>query len=239
MASPSLEVMDMSRMGSLVMPAPRAHRPATASLLKPIEMAAKSIHFHSGTANAAASGIAPPASVTLSILASPAEQPPPAPPLVLQGWAVPVGYAVCGLGMGLCNLIAPAHIRDCANLLSPVWTLALGMHAATQAGSDGAWLWWGVLTIVLLPFVILVRDPLFVSFYLVNFAGFALGRFWVHTQGAQFLLACACCVGVVAGCSAGLMVDQPQAQLSVAAFFAISAGVIGSVRPGKSVIRVG
>ena len=232
----------MSRMGSLVMPAQRAHRPmmATASLLRPIEMAAKSIHFQSSCGSSSAA-------LALSIQQAslpPAPVEPPtttssSAPLVLQGWAVPVGYAVCGLGMGLCNLIAPAHVRDCAHLLTPVWTLALGMHAATQAGSDGAWLWWGVLTMILLPFVILVRDPLFVAFYLVDFTGFALGRFWAHTQGAQFLLACACCVGVVAGCGAGLAVDQPQAQLSVAAFFAISAGVIGSARPGKAVIRVG
>ena len=222
-ANPPLEVFDMSRMQSLVMPAPRPpHRPI--ANLKPIEMTAKSIHFQ-------------PLSVSLSVLPPPPEPPQPAPPLVLQGWAVPVGYAVCGLGMGLCNLISPGHVRDCAHLLCPTWTLALGMHAATQP--DGAWGWWGVLTLLLLPFVILVRDPLFVAFYLVDFTGFALARFWVHTQGTQFLLACVCCAGVVAGCAAGLMVDQPQAQLSVAAFFAISAGVISSARFGKSVVRVG
>jgi len=222
-ASTPLEVLDMSRMQSLVMPrAP--HRPVAS--LKPIEMATKSIHFQGPRQE----------SVVLSIL-------PACPPvlepvsLVLQGWVTPVGYAVCGLGMGLCNLISPAHIRDCAHVLTPVWTLALGLHALTQGGDVCAW--WGAMTVLLLPFVILVRDPLFVAFYLAAFTGFALARFWVNMQGAQFLLACACCVGVVGGCSWSLAVDQPQAQLSVAAFFSISAGVVGSVRAGKTVLRVG
>lgn len=210
----------MSRMHSLVMPAHLSPHVAPqtkpAQYRAPIEMAKPAVVLH----------VAEPAPVE------------PHPSLFfVQGWMIPAGYTVCGLSMALCNLISPGHIRDCAHLLCPLWTLSLGMHTATQW--DSGWGWLGALTIFFLPFVILVRDSLFVAFYLLVFASFSLSKFWLYTQGVQFILACVCSFGVVAGCALSLVAGhQPQAQLSVAAFFAISGGVIGGSRLGKMILRI-
>jgi hypothetical protein len=155
----------------------------------------------------------------------------------IQGWLIPVGYMICGLGMGLCNLIAPVHIPACAHLLCPLWTLSLGLHAATE--TDPMWSWTAFMCIFLLPFVILVRDFLFVAFYLLVFTAFTSGRFWQTFQGPMFILLCLCCGGLVVCCILSLTSDHPAYQISVAGFFSLTASIISSSRLGKIAFRIG
>ena len=156
----------------------------------------------------------------------------------IQGWLIPVGYMTCGLGMGLCNLITPGNIPACANLLCPIWTLSLALHAATE--TDPLWIWSALLSILLLPFVILVRDFLFVAFYLLVFTGFTSGRFWQTFQGPMFILLCICCGGLVVCCILSLTSDHPAYQITVAGFFSITASIItSSSKLGKLSFRIG
>ena len=161
--------------------------------------------------------------------------------VMVPGWATPGGYAICGLGLGLCNLLAPGYIQTCAHLLCPVWTLSLALHIVGNPAHshDSAWVWSGVLTLLLLPFVILVGSPLFVGFYLLVFAAFSSGLFWRRLHGAAFILAWVCWGGLLLSCGLSVGVGLPPAMhLCIAAFFSISLGVIGS-GGGKFVMRAG
>ena len=153
--------------------------------------------------------------------------------LTVPCWATPVGYALCGLGMGLCNLLCPGYIQACAHILCPVWSLSLGLHIASGAqqlqkrAHDSCWVWTGVLTLMLLPFVIVIGSSLFVFFYLLVFAAFSSGTFWKRLQGVPFILSWFCWGGFLFVCALGLGVAlPPQMHLCVAAFFSISLGVL-------------
>lgn len=236
----ALEVKDMSRMLKLVMPSPRTQppRPIAPHHLAPIEMMARSIQFQPGTllnlqlgGNKPALAVPPSASVAVSI----APHRDPDPPLVLSflipAWAVPGGYTLCGLGLGLCNLIAPGYMQSCAHLLCPLWSLSIGLHilcVSQQPVSGEVWGWAGVLTLLLLPFVIMIAAPIFVGFYLLVFAAFASGMFWKHLHGAHFILLWFCWAGLVVACALSVGVQQPYMHLSVASFFSISIGVLNS-----------
>lgn len=254
MAAP-IELQDVTRvLSQLVMPSPRRHPQGGSAAMKnlaPIEMAAHSIHLHQPyhgnlvlhSAPSSSSVSLPKsqgAAIAIPIAPEPALPQSSAsakcPPLMLQGWLIPVGYAGCGLCMGLCNLIMPASIGACAHLLCPVWTLTLGMHAATEP--DPAWAWCGVMCILLLPWVILVRELLFVGFYLLVFTTFSVGRFWQTFQGPLFILLAMCWAGLFVCCGLSLASDRPYNQISVAGFFSLSASVISSSRLNKLVLRV-
>jgi hypothetical protein len=163
--------------------------------------------------------------------------------VTVPGWATPGGYALCGLALCLCNLLTPGYIKECAHMMCPLWTLSLAMHIAwgsqQQQNYGACWVWSGVLTLLLLPFVIMVGSPLFVGFFLLVFALFSSFMFWRRLQGATFILAWLCWAGLVvtSGLSVGVIVP-PQMHLCVASFFSISLGVINS-GGGKYIIRLG
>jgi hypothetical protein len=252
-ALPALEVQDVLKVQALFVvpssgsssraPAPSHAKPAAASSglqrLAPIEMAAQSIHLA-------------PASQTPSsfVLGGKKEQAlPPAPhqgrvlkdpeaglgyPLHAKPWVVgtgvvvPLAYTCCGLTLCLCHLLAPGYMHACALLLSPVWTLTLALHAAGMMG-DFVWFWLGVLTILLLPFVILNSHLLFVAFYLAVFAAFGSGRFWMNLKGLPFLAVGLCWFGLASSLVLSVVLqDQPAVQLGVACFFALAAASISS-----------
>ena len=257
-AAPPAAFHPPSRAG--MMPAlspPPIFTPQQASLA-PIEMAARSIQFPSLGQKAAAGGV--------SSLAPPAQphalQPSGLLPsssglpggrggkkdFVAPGWSIQAAYALCGLSLGLCNLVAPAYLQGCAHLLCPVWTLAVALHVTavvTDAGREedcggGAECWscFGGLTLCLLPFVILVGSPLFVVFYLFVFAAFASGAFWRRLQGAHFILVWLCWGGLLLACGLGVGIVPVQMHLSVAAFFAIALGILNAGGQDRFVLRV-
>jgi hypothetical protein len=268
MAALPIEIQDVSRvLSQLVMPSPRRptigcpasthqQHPSTLKHLAPIEMATQSIHLHqpyhqlqvlgpqSGATNGYSKGQHH-GSVSIAV-AGPGTVPdsgaslvvPGKPPSLANvgGWLIPCGYTVCGLGMGLCNLIAPSHTPECAQILGPIWTLSLGLHVASEL--DPVWFWWGILCILLLPFVILVRDFLFAAFYLLAFAGFSSGRFWQFFQGPSFILLCICWAGLLASLGLSLASDHPSAQISAAGFFSLTAGIISSTRISRLFGRI-
>ena len=259
MGEPLIEVKDPSRLRCLVMPSPRAPPPflapaAASASLAPIEMAARSIQFPS-------KGVAHPPSVFPLVPPAASKALPPSPldlktgggravkeDLTAPGWCVQAGYAVCGLSLGLCNLVAPAYLQGCAHLLCPVWTLAVALHVAAvlaEAGRDedcgggaACWACFGGLTLCLLPFVILVGSPLFVAFYLFVFAGFASGAFWRRLQGAHFILVWLCWGGLVLACGLGVGIVPIQMHLGVAAFFAIALGILNAGGQRHFALRV-
>jgi chemotaxis protein methyltransferase CheR len=135
------------------------------------------------------------------------------------------------------NLAVDTNFGEMNLILCPIWTLTLAAHAL--ATSDPAWLWLGALTGLLLPFVLLLRDVLFVCFYLLVFAAFATGRFWQTLQGPPLVLACVSWAGLLSGCTLAVLAEHPRAQVSVATFFGLSAAMVSSAaRFGKVVLRV-
>jgi len=101
-------------------------------------------------------------------------------------------------------------------------------------------MWGGVLTVLLLPFVVLTASPLFVAFYLIVFAVFSSGGlFWRRLHGAPFILTWLCWGGLVLSGVFSVGVGlPPQMHLCVAAFFSISLGVLNS-GGAKFAMRVG
>lgn len=216
----------------LVMPSQHRRPPtpkefaAFASRLAPIEMNTPSISSSSGKNGA--------------VVSATKDEPRPAPPkpLSLPGFAIPGGYAACGVLLCLCDILVPHALVACGHVLCPVWTLTLAAHAV--AHGEPAWLWFGALTALLLPFVVLLRDALFVGFYLVVVSAFGSGRFWLALQGPPFFVVCACWFGLGAACVLAALSDHPRAQLGVGAFFSLACAVVSSAcRFGGLVLRVG
>lgn len=165
----------------------------------------------------------------------PGHAPPGKPCVIPVSLVVPLGYACCGLGLCLCHLMGPGYMHPCALLLSPFWTLALAVHAVGM--HDAVWLWLGLLTIFLLPFTILVGDMLFVAFYLGVFAVFASGRFWQSLKGVPFLMVSLSWFGLASSLVlSAVLQDQPVAQLAIAAFFALAAGIVSASQLQKITI---
>ena len=235
MATLAIEVHDMARLRPLLVVPSASRRPITAAelavfnaRLAPIEMAAPSLHLM----QASTSECKPPLQARAESVVPPPRE------LQLPLHALPALYAGCGLALCLCNLLVPDGVATCVQLLCPVWTVALALHAL--ADPDPAWRCLGGLAALLLPFVLLVRDPLFVCFYLVVFAAFASGRIWVALHGPAFVLGCACWFGLVSACILSVLANHPRAQLSVAAFFALAAAILSSwARFGKLRLTVG
>lgn len=157
-------------------------------------------------------------------------------PWVLSvGLIVPLGYTCCGLALCLCHLMTPGYLHPCTLLISPLWTLALALHAVGM--HDLVWLWLGLLTVLLLPFTLLVSDLLFVAFYLGVFAIFASGRFWQNLRGVPFLMVSLCWFGLASSLAlSAVLQDQPVAQLAVATFFALAAGIVSASQLSKITI---
>lgn len=144
----------------------------------------------------------------------------------IPGWFLPVVYAGCGIALALCTLLLPHFVAPCAHILGPAWTAGVALHAL--ADGDPAWAWLGILTALLLPFVLLVGHPVFLCFYLLVFSAFVSGRFWRSLQGPAFILVCVCLFGLVTACVLGLLADHPHAQLSVATGFSLGAAIVSS-----------
>jgi hypothetical protein len=225
-----LEVKDMASMLRLVVPLRSHHQPSLLSKLAPIEMAARSIQFQGPLR-------------PLVVAAKPQVEPllahtfPSDPVLhhsitfMVPSWVTPAGYTLCGFGLALCNLIVPGYIQSCAQLLCPMWTLALALHTlcvSQQPATSDVWVWGGVLTILLLPFVIMIAAPVFVGFYLLVFAAFSSRLFWKRLQGVPFVLAWVCWAGLLSSCVLSVGVQQPFMHLSAATLFSISLGVLNS-----------
>jgi hypothetical protein len=144
----------------------------------------------------------------------------------------------CGLLFCLCNILVPHGVVACGHVLCPLWTLTLAAHAV--ASGDAAWMWLGALVGLLLPFVLLVRDALFVCFYLIMVAAFGSGRFWAALHGPAFVAVCVGWFGLAAACVLAALTDHPRAQLSVAAFFSLACAIVASTaRFRRMVLRVG
>lgn len=228
MVSLAIEVQDMANVHNLmVVPSPRRvptarEMAAFVARLAPIEMAAPSISKQT------AQRVQAPAS----------HEDPVAKPAHVPGWAIPLGYLSCGLVLFLCGLLIPDGLAPCAHVLTPPWTLTVAAHAL--ALHEPVWAWLGLLVACLLPFVLLLQDPLFLGFYLLILAAFGTGRFWHALQGPPLVLVCAGWLGLLASCVLSLLAEHPRAQLTVAAFFAVSSTIVASgARFGRLVLRAG
>ena len=117
----------------------------------------------------------------------------------------------------------------------PIWSCTILLHAATQTG---IYMWWGLVSMFLGPFIVLVGDWMFVAFYILVFTGFGSCLFWKHTHGVGFILICVCLLGVMLGCSLSLTSGDRRAQLSVAGFCSVASAVLNSVRLSKMTFKV-
>lgn len=144
----------------------------------------------------------------------------------IPNYVLPGAYALFGLSLSLCTLLTPEYVVTCMHILCPAWTATLLLHAL--ADGDLTWAWLGGITGALLPFVLLLRDPLFVCFYLVVFAVFATGKFWQSMRGPPFVLVCVCLFGLLTSCVLSVFADHPRAQLSIAAVFSLGSAIVSS-----------
>ena len=236
---------------------PAGQQAKNAGRLAPIEMAAPSIHMISPSSSAP---------MSLSHSQSPLPAPPPAagkpaqeerdcwtmlchptpsmeqeypreqkPRHLSPGVLVPLGYITCGVCLLLCHLMAPGYPSHCVIMLSPIWTLTLALHTIGMM-NDQVWMWLGLLTILALPFTILLSDRLFWTFYLFIFTVFCSGRFWQALQGPFFLLVGLCWFGLASSLALGFVLrDHPVAYQGLACFFALAAGSISGSRLGRIV----
>jgi len=245
-----MEVLDVFRIQSLmVLPSMRTPLavPITPShRLAPIEMATHSIHL--------APQASPPSSVWLGSQhqhnnTASASLPPPATtttqqqgPVILDFSArfIPLSYVACLLYLSLSSVLTPGYMRTSIHVLSPSWTLLVALHAIAQ--NDPIARWTGALTILLLPFVLLVHNTLFVVFYTLVFAAFASGRFWLTLRGPSFVLVSLCwfCILTTGALSFSTITgDHTRAFLSAAAFFSLVVAIFTSTCtiPKNSVVR--
>ena len=224
MVSLAIEVQDMANVHKLlVVPSPRRvptakEMAAFVARLAPIEMAAPSI-----TSNTKPAQSKPTCEEPHKLQA-------------LPGWAIPLGYALCGLLLFLCSVLVPDGLVPCAHILTPVWTLTLAAHALIEP----VWMWPGLLIAGLLPFVLLLQNALVLGLFLLLFAAFGSGKFWQALKGPPFILACVCWLGLLVSCGLAFLADHPRAQLTVATFSALASAVVtSSARFGRLILRAG
>lgn len=232
MAATVLEVKDIS---SRLLVVPSRKKPVTSSemaafnaRLAPIEMNAPSVHLVAGLQKQPLAIPGPP----VPGKGEPIEPAPKPLSIDVPRFALPLGYGMCGLILALCTLLSPDSVVACTQVLCPLWTLVLALHAL--ADGEIIHIWLGCLTAALLPVILLVRDPLFVCFYLLVFGGFASGRFWRSLHGFAFVGLCISLFGLVTACVLSVLADHPRAQLSVAAVFALGVAVVSSATRFKS-----
>lgn len=231
----ALEVNDLSKISSLVMPSVRSGPRCgaqSAKSLAPIEMSAPSISFPR------ASKASPPpgpqfTSVVVEQGSSAAGQAVARTPV--SGLIIPVGYAVCGFAVCLCNLVHPSGLQALCHMLMPLWTVTLLVHTCAHAGIV---FWWGVMCMALTPFVVAVGDSLFAGFYIVAFTGFSGWMFWRSTHGPVFLTICAWLAVGVMSCSVAVSSGNPRVNLSVAGFSGLAVAVLNTLRHSRLTLRV-
>lgn len=225
----AMDVQDIARLlvvPSSRRPVPPAQLAAFHARLAPIEMSAPSLHLAAPQRPAKA-------------VPGPEDVESGAPPAgrEVPVYLIPACYVCAGLVLCVCNAVMPDALAAVAHLVVPVWTVGLGLHSLAEP--DRAWAWLGVLCGLFTPAVLLLRDPLFVGLYLILFAAFASGRFWQVLHGPAFALVCVCWFGLAAACVSCLFAQHPRAQLSVAACFALTAGIVSSaIRFGRMRLAV-
>ena len=231
----ALEVNDLSKISSLVMPSARpASRGVaqTAKSLAPIEMSAPSISFPRASKASPPSGPQFTSVVVEQGTSAPGQSVARTP---VSCWVVPVGYGVCGFLICLCNLVHPSALQALCHLLMPLWTATLLVHTCTHSG---IMFWWGVMCIVLTPFVVAMGDSLFAAFYIVAFTVFAGWMFWRSTHGPVFLTICAWLAVGVMSSSVALSSGTPRVNLSVAGFSALAVAVLNTLRHSRLTLRI-
>jgi len=253
MVSLAIEVQDMAHVQSLmVVPSPRRvptarEMAAFVARLAPIEMAAPSISCSSNMANNNNINKLVPRgqhacsddSYSHGNNNSGSNSSANPKPFSLPGWTIPLGYLCCGTVLFLWGLVlVPGGLTACAHILTPLWTLTLAAHAL--ALNDPTWSWLGLLVACLLPFVLLLRDPLFAGFYLLLVAVFGTGgRFWIALKGPPLVLVTACWFGFASCCVLAVLADHAGSQLAAAACFSLASAVVASSTVfGKLVLRV-
>jgi hypothetical protein len=229
---PAIELRDVQRAQSLFVMPTRGHAPAVAqsagARLAPIEMLASSLHLNPKAPPPVIPSIGNATRPLLPLLA-PLDHHHSAA-LLAHLWAVPAGYALCGLWTCTCSLMAPGYIHVCGHLLCPVLTLVLALHAAAFLALDGpVWAWGGVLVATLFPFVVQLSHAGSTFAYFLVFAAFASGRFWQNLHGAAFLAVGMCWFGLLSACVlSSFMEDHHRVQLGVVGFFAVAAAFVSS-----------
>jgi hypothetical protein len=260
-----MEVPDVFRMQSLmVLPSmrtplavptmPPQHR------LAPIEMATHSIHISNGhhpqqnpmshpqpqpSSSTSASNFSSacwsaldPHNCTTS---SHPSTPGPAGVVVLDFSArfIPLAYVACLLYLSVSSVLTPGYMRTSIHILSPSWILLVALHAISQ--NDPVARWTGALVVLLLPFVLLIHNTLFIVFYTLVFAAFASTRFWVSLHGVFFILVSLCWFCILTATALGVSHggDHTRTYLSTAVVFSLLIAILNSAYtiPKNAIVR--
>jgi hypothetical protein len=215
MSSP-LTVLDLSKISKLDVPT-SACKKAGAPPTKPYQLGNLELHIPSVTFNTKPPAPAKPMEVWT---------PPPDPPAKAEysGLWIPVGYTCAAILMLLGNLLVPHWLHHAAILVSPIWSVSLLMHTATQGS---LWFWLGLCLLLITPLLVILHDISFVVAYILGFSVFVAGSVIHHQRGVWLVVVCFC--GLVVTTGGVLAIAWPQkanAPLMVSCFTSLVLAVV-------------
>ena len=140
----------------------------------------------------------------------------------VPGWQLAVGYSLFGLGLALCNLLAPQHASKVCTAASPVPILCLLLQALTsrQDTTQTVWIQCGlVLSACALPSAC-VFWSLHLAIPLVLVLSFSVFQCLRHRD----VLACTCltgvCLALLLALPMPILILESKWGMTVAMFFA-------------------
>ena len=152
---------------------------------------------------------------------------------------IPLAYVACLLYLSVSSVLTPGYMRTSIHILSPSWILLVALHAISQ--NDPVARWTGALVVLLLPFVLLIHNTLFIVFYTLVFAAFASTRFWVSLHGVFFILVSLCWFCILTATALGVSHggDHTRTYLSTAVVFSLLIAILNSAYtiPKNAIVR--
>ena len=141
-----------------------------------------------------------------------------------SGLWIPVGYSCAAILMLLGNLLVPHWLHHAAILVSPIWSVSLLMHTATQ---NNAWFWVGICLLLVTPLLVILRDISFVVAYILTFSTFVAGNNIRKQKGVWLVIIGFCSLVIATG--AVLSIAWPHranAPITVSCFTSLVLAVV-------------
>jgi hypothetical protein len=216
MASAPLMVLDLTKISKLDVPT-SACKAKSGHVTKPYQLGPLELHIPSVSFNTKQL----PAPKVIEVWAPHAESP---AKNEYSGLWIPVGYSCAAILMLLGNVLVPHWLHHAAILVSPIWSVSLLMHTATQ---NNAWFWLGICLLLVTPLLVILRDISFVVAYILTFSAFVAGNN-IRTQKGVWLVIIGFCSLVIAT-GAALSIAWPHranAPITVSCFTSLVLAVV-------------
>lgn len=218
MSSTPLTILDLSKISKLDVPS-SACKAKSAPPSKPYQMGSLELHIPSVTFNTKP---APPPAKVIETWTPRATDPPAKNEY--SGLWIPVGYSCAAILMLLGNVLVPHWLHHAAILVSPIWSVSLLMHTATQSSG---WFWLGMCLLLITPLLVVLKDISFVVAYILAFSVFVSGSNIQSQKGVWLVVIGFCMLAVVTG--GGLSMAWPHsanAPITVSCFTSLVLAVV-------------